>query len=242
MARRVIRRFWKDVTLEPRDGGLVVSLDGRPARTPLGRALMTSMPALAEALRAEWASQPEELDPRALTLSRLHGFVLDGGEGLAQESRQIVLTYAGTDLLCYRAPDPELARRQEALWDPILVRLTQSLGSGLRLTTGLAAIAQPPATLAAIAARLDRLTDERAYAVRLLAEITGSAVLAMAIDDGALGPEQALEAARLDEHFQAERWGLDAEAAARLDAIRGELQIVCRYAELIGAAAASGAM
>jgi len=48
--------------------------------------------------------------------------------------------------------------------------------------------------------------------------LTGSAVLALAVARGFLSAEAAWQAAHVDEDFQAERWGADAEAMARREA------------------------
>ena len=48
--------------------------------------------------------------------------------------------------------------------------------------------------------------------------LTGSALLALAVARGFLSPEAAWQVAHLDEDFQAERWGVDAEAQARREA------------------------
>ena len=47
------------------------------------------------------------------------------------------------------------------------------------------------------------------------AAMFGSAVLALALEAGWLSGEKTLAAARLDEAFQEEQWGVDAEAAQR---------------------------
>ncbi len=48
--------------------------------------------------------------------------------------------------------------------------------------------------------------------------LTGSAILALAVAGGFLSAEAAWRAAHIDEDFQAERWGADAEAMARREA------------------------
>ena len=45
--------------------------------------------------------------------------------------------------------------------------------------------------------------------------LTGSALLALAVGHGFLSAEAAWQAAHVDEDFQAERWGADADAMAR---------------------------
>ena len=54
------------------------------------------------------------------------------------------------------------------------------------------------------------------------AALFGSAILAFALRRGELTAEAAFELSRLDETFQEERWGVDAEAAARADAMAKE--------------------
>ena len=48
-----------------------------------------------------------------------------------------------------------------------------------------------------------------------MTSLTGSALLALAVDFGELDAETAWNAAHVDEDFQAEHWGQDAEALAR---------------------------
>jgi chaperone required for assembly of F1-ATPase len=47
--------------------------------------------------------------------------------------------------------------------------------------------------------------------------LTGSALLALAVAQGRLTPEEAWEAAHVDEDWQISQWGKDAEAKARRD-------------------------
>ena len=46
-----------------------------------------------------------------------------------------------------------------------------------------------------------------------MTSLTGSALLALAVEAEALEPEAAWHAAHVDEDWQVEQWGLDAEAA-----------------------------
>jgi chaperone required for assembly of F1-ATPase len=80
-------------------------------------------------------------------------------------------------------------------------------------------VAQPPEALAAIGAALEAYDDAvELAALSVMTTLTGSAVLALAVAKGFLSPETAWRAAHVDEDFQAERWGADAEAVARRDA------------------------
>ena len=55
-------------------------------------------------------------------------------------------------------------------------------------------------------------------ALSVITSLTGSALLALQCGLEACTPEQAWAAAHVDEDFQNERWGRDAEAQARREA------------------------
>ena len=133
------------------------------------------------------------------------------------ETRADILSYAGSDLLCYRAEEPDtLVARQAHGHDPVLRWAAESLGARFNLTNGVMHVAQPPEAMAAVGAELDAYDDPVAVAaLSVMTTLTGSALLALAVGRGFLPPEAAWEAAHADEDFQAERWGADAEAVAR---------------------------
>ena len=71
----------------------------------------------------------------------------------------------------------------------------------------------------ALAAALD---DSTLGGLAFGAPLFGSFVLAAALHRGRLDGEQAFALSRLDETHQQEQWGVDAEAAARAERLRGE--------------------
>ena len=116
-----MKRFWKQVAVEPCEGGYRVTLDGRPIRTPGGRAQIVPTPALAEEMAEEWRGQGEEVDPQAFPLRDLADYAIDQVGADRAATILGLLPYAETDTLCYRAdPDEPLHRRQQALWEPLL--------------------------------------------------------------------------------------------------------------------------
>jgi chaperone required for assembly of F1-ATPase len=64
--------------------------------------------------------------------------------------------------------------------------------------------------------------------------LSGSALLALAVARGFLSPEDAWRAAHVDEDFQAERWGADAEAAARREGRWREFEAAAVAVRLAG--------
>jgi chaperone required for assembly of F1-ATPase len=88
---------------------------------------------------------------------------------------------------------------------------------------------QPPATIARIAALSTAEGDFALAGLAAAAALFGSAILAFALRRGELTAEAAFEISRLDETFQEERWGVDAEAAARADAMAREAVMLGRW-------------
>jgi chaperone required for assembly of F1-ATPase len=57
-------------------------------------------------------------------------------------------------------------------------------------------------------------------ALSTVTTLTGSAIIALALARGRIGPDQAWAAAHVDEDYQARVWGADDEATARLESRR----------------------
>ncbi|MEM9423060.1 MAG: ATP12 family protein [Pseudomonadota bacterium] len=227
-----MKRFFKDVSLAEEGGGYAVELDGRIAKTAGRRPLSTPQKGLADGLVAEWNAQEDEIDLKSMPLTRLQGFVIDGGEAARPEWQDTVLSYASSDLLCYRASDPVLAKRQADLWQPTLDGLATRFGHPFVVTEGVIAVDQSPALLDAINVALSQDLVGTVLSTKLMTEILGSAALAIAVRHHSLCADEAFTASRLDETYQAEKWGTDTEATARDAAIRDELTHIVRFMRL----------
>lgn len=213
-----VKRFYKLAEVrEEADGRHALALDGRRARTPGRNALAANNRAVMEAVAREWARQGEALDPADMPLTRLVNSALDGVAEAMDETRAEIVRFAGSDLLCYRAESPEaLAERQRAAFDPVLDWAEKLLGARFVLAAGLIHVAQPPETIAAFREAIEGYDDPAALAaLSVITTLTGSAVLALAVARGRLTAAEAWRIAHVDEDFQIEKWGEDAEAAAR---------------------------
>jgi chaperone required for assembly of F1-ATPase len=226
MRRLPVKRFYKAVEVGEADGRHALLLDGRRARTPGRNPLAAQSRALMLEVAAEWERQTDTIDPTEMPLTRLLNSAIDGVARTMAETRADILGYAGSDLLCYRAEEPDaLVARQAHAFDPVLRWAAESLGARFNVTAGVMHVAQPHAALAAIGAALDAYDDPAALAaLSVMMTLTGSALLALAVARGFLSPEAAWRAAHIDEDFQGERWGEDAEAMARRQARRREFE------------------
>jgi chaperone required for assembly of F1-ATPase len=218
MRQPTIRRFYKEAEVrETEGGGFALTLDGRPARTPGRHALASPSRPLMARVAEEWARQGETVDPADMPVTRLLNSAIDGVAKTMEETRAEIARYAGSDLLCYRAEGPEtLAKRQRLAFDPVLRWAAEALGARFNLAAGVVHVAQPPEAIAAVRAALDAVDDPPVLAaLSVITNLTGSALLALAVGRGALSAEEAWRAAHVDEDFQSELWGVDAEAEAR---------------------------
>ncbi len=225
-----LKRFYKDVSLASHDeGGYAVLLDGRTAKTPGRNVLRAEARILAEALAEEWRAQGEEIRLDDLPLTRMQGFALDGAEKGRGEWSETIKSFAGSDLLCYRASDPKLAKRQAEMWQPPLDQIGGRCGLVFQITEGVMAVDQPAELEGAIDDLLNGFSSGAVFATKLLTEAYGSAVLALAVAYEEISAAEAFAASRLDETFQNEVWGVDAEAAARDAAIQREAETIVRF-------------
>jgi chaperone required for assembly of F1-ATPase len=212
-----VRRFYKSVEVREAGGRQTLTLDGRVARTPGCNALAAATRTLTLRVAEEWARQGERLDPADMPLTRLLNSAIDGVARTMEETRAEIVRYAGSDLLCYRAEEPEsLAERQRLAFDPVLDWAARTLGARFALTAGVTHIDQPAATLAAVSRAVERFEDPAALAaLSAVTTLTCSALMALATAAGFLSAADAWRAAHVDEDFQNEIWGVDAEAATR---------------------------
>lgn len=228
------RRFYKEAGYAGGEGGFRLTLDGRPANTPARNPLAVPSEALAGLLAAEWGAQGEAIDPATMPVTRLVNTTLDGVVPRRAAVVEDLAAYAGTDLLAYRAESPErLVTAQAAAWDPVLDWARDELGARPILSEGVMHVTQPEESVAALRGAIEAVDSPfRLAALHTLTTLTGSLILALAVLHGRLDPAEAWAAAHVDETYQAEAWGRDAEAEERLARRRAEFEAAAAVAAL----------
>ena len=229
------KRFYSQAHVgEAEGGGVPLLLDGKPVKTPARRALTAPTAPLAQAIADEWNAQSAQIDPARMPLTRLANAVIDAVADAPKPVADEVAQYLDSDLLCYRAQAPPgLVERQAQHWDPLLAWAHEALGARLKLVQGVVHVAQPGEAIAAARAKIPADANNvkdiwRLGAVSLITTLTGSALLALALAQGALEPDAAWAAAHVDEDWQMSQWGRDDAALERR---------AYRYAEFAAAVA-----
>lgn len=234
------KRFYTKAEVGPaEEGGYAVRLDGKPLRTPARAPVTLPAEAAARLVADEFAAQGERIDPGMMPVTRLVNTAIDGVASEAEAVLEDILRFSASDLLCYRADAPEgLVARQAEAWDPVLEWVARSLGARFVLAEGVVHVEQPRESIGALAIHLRRRAEPlRLAALHLMTSLTGSALLALAVEAGGIDAAGAWSAAHVDEAWNAEHWGEDAEAARRQALRRRDMMAAAMLLQALGAPA-----
>lgn len=231
------RRFWTAARAVAADGGYTVHLDEHVLRTPAKAPLVLPSAALAEAIAAEWDAQQGELRPASMPLTRAANATIDRIIPHFQEVAAMVAGYGESDLLCYRAEAPAgLAARQAAAWDPLLAWAAECLDAPLAVTAGLMPRRQPDSSLVMLRRHVSGLDPFALSALWELVSLSGSLVIGLAALRDLQPAEELWWLSRIDETWQEEHWGQDAEAVAAAARRRADFLAALHFHRLSRAA------
>lgn len=229
-----MKRFWKTADVKEETGGWAVLLDGKPVRTPLRTPLIVPTESLAGAIAREWNSIENDIDPRAMPLTGLANAAIDRGRPDPAGFAAGLAEYAQGDLVCYRAERPrKLVSRQQQSWDPLLTWARRRFDVDFRTSEGLLHVDQPQATVERLSHAVFALDEYRLAGLSPLVTIGGSLIAALAVLEAEISAESAWNAVIVDERWQLEQWGADAEAEQRLENSRRDFLAAARFLELL---------
>ena len=227
-----MKRFYKDVTVEPAAGGFGLRLDGRVVKTPARAALEVPNPALAEAIAGEWRAQGDKVDPRSMPLTGLANAAIDRVAADVQAFAAGLALFGETDLVCYRAEAPDrLVSRQGEAWDPLVKWARRRYDIELKVAKGVMHHAQPAQTVTRLASAVSARGPFELAGLSPLVTVSGSLVIALAVAEGAFPLAEAWAAASVEEQWQIDEWGDDAEAVAALAARRRDFEAGASFLE-----------
>lgn len=213
-----MKRFYEQVSLEEAEGGWQIALDARRVKTAKGAAQIVPARALAEAMAAEWADQGEVIDPARFPLRDLADYAIDVVARERSAAIAKLLRFGDTDTLLYRAdPGDALLARQEELWEPIIAALEAREGLAFTRISGVVHRPQDPRIAQAYQAKLARGDPFALAGIEAMTSLAASLIIAFAASEAQEeeAAQQLWQAASLEEEWQAELWGRDAEAEAR---------------------------
>jgi chaperone required for assembly of F1-ATPase len=229
-----VKRFWKEATTIEAGGGFGLLLDGKPLKTPARAELVVPTAALAEAIAAEWNASGETVDPGQMPLTGLANAAIDRAGKDPQGFAASIACYAENDLTCYRAEGPTaLVERQAEAWDALLGWARRRYDVDFATCSGVIHVAQPAETLRKLGHAVAVLEPFRLAGLSPLVTIGGSLIAGLAVLEEAIPGDAAWEAVSLDERWQLEQWGSDAEAEAALDARRRDFLAAARFVEAL---------
>ena len=229
-----MKRFWKTVEVVREEDGWAIRLDERPVRTPAKAPLIVPSEKLADAIAGEWRDSPEKVDPRAMALTGIANAAIDRVAPGKDAFAAGLARYAEADLACYRAEGPSgLVECQAEQWDALLAWARRRYDVDFVMTPGLMHVAQPQATVERLTHAVESLDAFHLAALSPLVTIGGSLIAALAVIEKAIPPEQAWEAVSVDERWQIDQWGADAEAVAALENRRSDFLAAARFLELL---------
>lgn len=229
-----MKRFYKNAAASAVDGGLEILLDGRSVKTPARERLVVSSERLGQAIADEWNGQGDTINPRTMPLTGLANAAIDRVRPDTDAFARNLAAYGESDLLCYRADQPRaLVARQAERWDPLLAWARRRFDVDFEVVSGIMHHPQPETTVVQLARAVAARNAFELAALSPLVTVSGSLIIALALAERAIGFDDAWAAASLDESWQLEQWGADAEAEKALEARRVDFDAGWRFLQLL---------
>ena len=233
-----MKKFYTLVSSKMTDEGLAIQLDGKSVKTQTGQVLAAPTQALADAIVQEWSDQGDDVKPETMPLTQILNTAIDRARDRESITSQL-LKYLDTDLLCYRAKEPEdVAKAQKELWDPWMSWFDEHFERPLETTFKLEALKQDPEVHKQIWNYIEAL-DEYYFAVlHIVTSLSGSIILALAFLEHDATPEDIYKAMNAEEDHRARIYREDVHGHAPHEEVRrknaqAELSAAQRFMDLV---------
>ena len=144
------------------------------------------------------------------------------------ETTDIMCRFAATDLLFFWAENEDIYNCQLKVWQPFLDDVKKFSNTEINISRSLQ-VPDNKAFIDVLKNKTETLTDKQLTAAFLVATRLKSVILGLAFLDKKSEVENIFNAAFLEELYQNELWGTDAEAAEKREQIKSELKKIKEY-------------
>ena len=229
-----MKRFYKKVEVSSTHEGFLITLDTKALLSPGKSKLVLPTKALADAIADEWGNQATNIIPSTMPFMTLSATAIDRVRPKPNDTIDEILNFLQTDLLCYRAEEPEaLVLEQDQLWKPLLDWCEGLLGSAFNVTSGIMPVMQTPKLISSAQKILESYNEFELLGLHQFTSISGSAVIGLSLLEHQIELEAACQAAFVDDYFQINNWGEDAEASLRIANRRREMLEIKEFLKLV---------
>lgn len=194
-----------------------------PTHTPAKNIFSLPTHALKNAIEKEWESG-KKYSPENMPLTAIAYTAIDKISDNKPAMVEVLMVYVDSDTLTYLASgSDELKKTQEEKWGAVLKWLGNRFDVSWKTTSGVMPEEQSPLLHKAIERYLNSLNEWQLAAFAVLSSCLSSIALAIAICEKHLSAADAFKLSRLEEEYQAEKWGRDEEAEKRAKRIKEEI-------------------
>ena len=203
-----MKKFYKTVDISQLENGhYALLLDGKPVQTPSRNQLTLRAAPLAAAIADEWREQGDTILPDTMPLSQMAMTLIDRILPQREILTDEILGYLDTDLVCYRAAEPETYKAgQEKHWDVFVNWASENFTTPIETTTGLSPLTQSPELHQKIANSIMGMNDNEFMALYLTTLGAGSLIIGLGFVAGDFSPTQVLDAAFVEEKIKDEMY------------------------------------
>ena len=227
------KRFWTNTQTQAKEGGFVVTLDGREVKTPAKSSLILPSLGMAEAIAAEWDAQEDLIKPATMPMTRTANSAVDTVAHNFEHVVETLAQYGNSDLICYYAEHPQsLLQEQRAAWTPLHEWLTQTYGITLTQGSGVVFVPQPDGTEAQFQNILRQFSPFELAGLHDLISLSGSIVIGLAAAQNVNRITDLWNASIVDELWNIQQWGEDEEQQNYLELRRASFQTAYEFFKL----------
>lgn len=204
-----------------------------PTHTPAKNVFALPTESLKESVANEWQAG-KKYTPSFMPLTALAYTTIDRIAGRKDEVIEALMVYLDSDALTYRATSSdELAQLQNQKWGSVLDDLGRRFDISWQVTSGVMPLDQSPLVHKAVRRYLESLDDWHIAAFCIFSSLYSSIALAIAVCEEQISAADAFDLSRLEENFQAEKWGRDEEAEKRAEKMKDEIIAAGHFLSLL---------